>query len=177
MTHMTKTSIPVFDFQVGVDTGGHPDDLYALVSDLPQCGAWSAECRGGRWVDGQPGQVGAVFEGDNFRVAEVVAWAPVVRGDWKTQAEVVVADRPRRFCWAMRDRAGRAQRSVWGFDIEPHPAGSVLTHHFRMKSLTEGMRSITSGMTDDEKAQFFREWGQKVEHDLQTTAERVRSLF
>lgn len=151
-----------------------PEKVFEFVTDLPNSGRWSPECLGGTWVGGRPGEVGAVFAGRNRRAPEVVAWAPVVRGEWTTEAEVVESAPPHVFSWAMRDRAGRAQQSVWTFRIEPRDGGSVLTHAFWMGELTEGMRGIVAGMSEAEKRRFVLEWGAKIDGDLRATLARIK---
>ncbi|MFJ5290597.1 SRPBCC family protein [Streptomyces sp. NPDC088348] len=168
---------PLFELRARVDVSAAPEDVYAVVSDLPRSGEWSSECLGGEWVSGAPATVGAVFRGENLRDESVVAWAPVVRGKWITQAEVVAADPGLTFRWAMRDTSGNRQQSVWGFDIEPTEGGCTLTHHFRMDRATEGIRGIVAEMDEQEKRRFFSEWGAKVEADVTATLERVRAVI
>jgi hypothetical protein len=151
--------------------------VYTLISDLPRSGEWSTECQGGTWVAGEPAAVGAVFRGDNIRSADVVAWAPVARGRWSTHCEVVAAEPGRTFRWAMHDSTGRCQESVWGFDIEVAPEGSRLVHHFRMGRPTEGIRSITAEMDDQARKRFFTEWSDKLQHDLESTLQRIKAVI
>jgi hypothetical protein len=166
-------------FQCGAETivDAAPEAVFTFVSDLPNSGRWSPECRGGEWVRGRPGEVGSVFRGHNHRTPDVVAWAPVVRGDWTTEAEVVESTPPDVFSWAMRDRAGAPQQSVWSFRVRVENGISVLTHAFWMGELTEGMRGILAGLTEAEKARFIAEWGEKIEHDLRATLTRIKSAL
>ncbi|MEU9863724.1 SRPBCC family protein [Streptomyces sp. NPDC047971] len=154
-----------------------PSVVYSVVSDLPRSGEWSPECLGGTWVSGEPGAVGSVFRGENERSPEVVAWAPVVRGTWHTEAEVVAAEPGVTFRWSMRNSSGERQDSVWGFDVEPSGSGSLLTHHFRMGDPTEGIRGITAEMDGPTRARFFAEWQAKVADDLTATVRRVKELI
>ncbi|MGW7431032.1 SRPBCC family protein [Streptomyces sp. NPDC054861] len=153
-----------------------PHVVYSVVSDLPRSGEWSPECLGGAWVSGEPGAVGSVFRGENERSPEVVAWAPVVRGTWRTEAEVVAAEFGVTFRWSMRNSSGERQDSVWGFDVEPYGSGSLLTHHFRMGNPTEGIRGITAEMDGPTRARFFAEWQAKVAGDLEATVRRVKDV-
>lgn len=168
---------PLFEVRVSVDVTAAPAEVYGVVTDLPRSGAWSEECTGGQWVSGTPATVGAVFRGENFRAADVVAWAPVVRGRWETFSEVVAAEPARTFSWSMRDSAGERQDSVWSFDVEPAAGGSVLTHRFRMGRATEGIRGITAEMDETERKQFFTDWGAKLESDMAATLERIRAVI
>lgn len=168
---------PLFEVRVSVPVAAAPADVYAVVSDLPRSGEWSAECQGGTWVHGTPATVGAVFQGVNFREADVVEWAPVVRGEWRTEAEVVAAEPGRRFAWSMRDSGGNKQDSVWTWEITPADGGSVLVHHFRMGDPTEGIKGITRDMDDADRQRFFSEWGKKLEGDMTATLDRVKAVI
>lgn len=167
-----NTVPPLFRVIVRHHVPAAPDEVYAVVSDLPRCGEWSAECTGGRWVDGAPAALGSVFRGENFRDPHVVGWAPVVRGSWSTEAEVVEAT-GRRFGWAMRDSAGRVQDSVWSFELAPSGGGSELTHAFRMGAATEGIRGITAGLDDAGRARFFADWSDKLAADMAMAVVRI----
>ena len=170
---------PVFDARADVTVAASPDQVYGVISDMPRSGEWSCECQGGAWIEGEPATVGAVFRGENLRSESVVAWAPVVRGTWYTTAEVVAAEPGRTFRWAMRTENGERQQSVWGFDVAP--AGSdgecVLTHHFRMDALTEGMRGIVADMDEVERRRFYTEWGEKVRVDMEATVARIKDVI
>ena len=172
----TQTSTPLFaaDAEIGVDAT--PDEVYAVVSDLPRSGEWSNECTGGEWIEGVPGTPGAVFRGHNLRADDVVAWAPVVRGTWTTEAEVLTADPGTEFSWGMRDSRGRTQASVWSFRMSPENGGCRLVHRFRMDTPTEGIRTITAGMDAGEHRRFVAEWGAKVAADLRETLRRVKAV-
>jgi hypothetical protein len=174
---MAVKSSPLFQVRATVSVAAAPDEVYAVVSDLARSGEWSMECTGGSWVSGVPGAVGSVFRGVNFRPADVVSWAPVVRGEWTTESEVVVAEPGRRFSWSMRDSAGVRQDSVWSFEVAPAEHGSVLTHHFRMGDPTEGITGITADMDDAARQRFFTEWGEKIEKDLAATLGRIKAVI
>ncbi|MBC3844290.1 SRPBCC family protein [Streptacidiphilus sp. 4-A2] len=180
-TSTTRTGLvreaAVFQLRAEIVLPAEPSDIYPVISDLARSGEWSPECRGGSWVDGRPSALGAVFRGDNLRGPEVVPWAPVTRGNWSTYAEVVAAEPGRTFRWAMRDSAGARQDSVWGFDIEAAGEHSRLIHHFRMGEPTEGIRRITSGMTEEERRTFFGEWSRKLADDLVFTLGRIRDAI
>ncbi|WP_217245989.1 SRPBCC family protein [Streptomyces sp. AC602_WCS936] len=167
----------LFDLSVETHVARTPEIVYTVVSDLPRSHQWSEECTGGEWIEGEPGALGAVFRGHNNRPADVVAWAPVVRGSWTTTAEIVTSEPPHRFAWAMRTLSGRAQDSVWGFTLHTADGATRLVHHFRMGAPTEGIRKITAGMDEDERKRFFHEWGTKVENDMTATLERLKKVM
>jgi hypothetical protein len=167
---------PLFQAGAEIRVEASPEAVYEVISDLGRSAEWSPECLGGEWVHGDPGAVGSVFRGRNHRAEDVVGWAPVVRGTWYTESEVVAAEPGRAFRWAMRTEAGAKQDSVWSFEIEPTDTGCVLAHRFRMGEPTEGIRGITAEMDDTEKRSFTRDWGEKVAADLQATVVRIRDV-
>lgn len=164
----------IFDVSVTTTIEAAPATVYDYVTDLPRSGDWSPECTGGQWIYGDPPKVGAVFRGSNHRSAHTVAWAPVVRGEWITESEVVVAQPPTRFSWAMRDRSGRIQESIWSFWIDDAPRGSVLRHEFTMGSLTEGMREILARLSPDEQNHFIEQWRDKLEADMSSAVAAIK---
>src|SRR4051812_3824382 len=92
---------PLFELRSEITVAASPELVYSVVSDLPRSGEWSPECTGGEWVSGTPGTVGAVFRGSNLRPEDVVGWAPLIRGVWHTDSQVVAAEPGRTFRWAM----------------------------------------------------------------------------
>ncbi len=177
MGENTLEITPLFQVRAEIPVSAEPAAVYAVVSDLARSGEWSPECQGGEWVVGAPSTVGAVFRGVNVRADDVVAWAPVARGTWTTDSEVVAAEPGRAFRWAMHDKGGRKQDSVWSFEIEAADQGSTLVHHFRMGTPTEGIRHFTSQMTEEQKHRFFAEWAEKLAGDLRNTIERVKHVI
>ncbi|MEU3567977.1 SRPBCC family protein [Kitasatospora sp. NPDC036755] len=176
---MTSTDFPLtplFDVRAQARIAATPAEVYAVVSDLPRSAEWSPECLGGTWVSGSPATVGAVFRGENLRAESVVAWAPVVRGTWHTESQVVAAEPGRVFRWAMRDRAGNPQDSVWSYEIAADGDGCVLAHGLRMGAATEGIRGITAEMDEATRAKFLAEWTEKLTGDLRATVLRVKAI-
>lgn len=173
---MIENTAPLFEVRIQAEVAATPEQVYAVVSDLPRSGEWSEECLGGEWISGEPGEVGSVFHGRNRRSPAVVAWAPVVRGEWSTNAEVVAADPGRLFSWAMRNHAGKVQESVWSFEIAAAGNESLLTHHFRMDSATEGILGIIADMDEAESQRFFKEWQEKLTVDIGATVDRVKTV-
>ncbi|WP_189866602.1 SRPBCC family protein [Streptomyces poonensis] len=168
---------PLFEVRADIRLSAAPYEVYAVVSDLPRSAEWSPECTGGTWVSGEPATVGAVFRGENRRSPNVVEWAPVVRGTWRTESQVVAAEPGRAFRWAMRDSFGRAQQSVWSYEIKPAGDGCVLVHHFLMGAPTEGIRSITADLDEAEKRRFFADWSAKLAKDLQVTLLNIKAVI
>lgn len=171
-------SSPLFEVHADTAVAATPDQVYAVVSDLPRSGEWSPECRGGEWISGAPGAVGAVFRGENLRQESVVAWAPLVRGTWHTECRVVAAEPGRTFRWMMLSHAQEDQESVWGFDVRPGAdGGSVLTHHFRMGKATRGIHKIVADLDEPDRIRFVAEWTDKLVGDLAETLKRIKDVI
>ncbi|MEU7799822.1 SRPBCC family protein [Micromonospora arborensis] len=173
----SQTRAPVFEAQAEINIDATPAEVYAAVSDLPRSGEWSSECTGGEWIEGTPGTPGAVFRGHNVRGDDVVSWAPVVRGEWTTEAEVLTAVAGTEFSWGIRDSRGNTQPSVWSFGMSPENGGCRLVHRFRMDTPTEGIRKITADMDAGEHRQFLTDWGTKVAADLRDTLRRIKVVI
>lgn len=168
---------PLFELEARIPVAASPDDVYAVVSDLPRSAEWSPECRGGEWVAGEPGAVGSVFRGENLRAEDVVGWAPLVRGVWHTEARITAAEPGRTFRWMMLSHAGEGQESIWGFDIEPAEEGAVLVHHFRMGRATAGIHKIVAELDETDRKRFITEWTEKLEQDLDATLTRIKGVI
>ncbi|MEW2030222.1 SRPBCC family protein [Streptomyces roseifaciens] len=153
-----------------------PDAVYDTVSDLARSGEWSRECTGGRWVSGTPRTAGAVFRGENHRGADVVPWAPVVRGPWTTESEVVAAEPGRLFQWVVRDSAGRRQDSTWTYEFEAAGNGCLLVHHYRLGRPTEGLAKIFRQLGPDGQRRFTAEWNRKLADDVEASLSRIKDI-
>ncbi|MBR7828846.1 SRPBCC family protein [Actinospica sp. MGRD01-02] len=154
-----------------------PEHAYAVVTDLARSGEWSAECTGGQWVLGEPAKVGSIFRGDNLRGTDVVAWAPVIRGRWNTEAEVIEAEPARVFRWVILNSERGRQESTWTYEFEPANDGAAcrLVHSYRLGRLTEGLEKILTPLDEDARGRFVREWNAKIEADIRATVERIKT--
>lgn len=168
---------PLFELSTQILVSATPDDVYAVVSDLPRSGEWSPECQGGVWISGDPATEGAVFRGMNLRSPDVVAWAPLVRGVWHTECRIIAAEPGRTFRWMMLSHVGADQESVWGFDMSPVKGGSELIHHFRMGTATAGIHKIVADLDEEARERFVSEWAAKLEGDLTETLKRIKDVI
>ena len=128
MMDMTDlTGEPPYAHEDAIDIAAAPDDVYALVSDLPRMGEWSPENRGGQWLDAGTGEVGDWFEGVNRD------------GDreWSVKCEIVTADRGREFSFAVYGAAANSAR--WTYRMEPIASGTRLIEAWSLPQLTERM--------------------------------------
>jgi hypothetical protein len=96
-----------------------PDQVYALVSDMPRMGEFSPENTGGRWVKGASGPaVGAAFEGTN----------QLGKKKWKTLAKVTAAEPGHEFAFDVK--AAGCKVAGWGFALEAVDGGTKVTHYW-----------------------------------------------
>jgi uncharacterized protein YndB with AHSA1/START domain len=104
------------DVTVTREIAAPPDEVWALVSDLPRMGEWSPENEGGEWVGGATGPTaGAKFRGSNRHGSK----------RWKTMATIVDADPGRRL--SFRVTAFGLKVADWAYDIEPTATGCLVT--------------------------------------------------
>ncbi|MCF3105133.1 SRPBCC family protein [Streptomyces roseoverticillatus] len=177
MTPPATTGAPaILRVRARVLIAAAPDTVYDTVSDLTRSGEWSRECTGGRWVSGTPRTVGAVFRGENYRGADVVPWAPVVRGPWTTESEVVAAEPWRLFQWVVRDSAGLRQDSTWTYELEAAAEGCLLVHHYRLGRPTEGLAKIFEQLGEDGRRRFTAAWNEKLADDVAASLSRIKRV-
>lgn len=143
------------DLTESITVAAPPEQVYALVSDLPRMGEWSPECTRVTWSAGTTGPaVGARFVGHN-RVGAV---------RWFTQGRVVDAVPGRRFAFSVH--FGPVPISLWTYGFEPADSGC----------------RVTESWTDHRPAALrllFRPiFGNRVprnEHGIHTTLVRLKS--
>ena len=96
-----------------------PDQLYAMVSDLPRMKEWSPENQGGAWIKGTTGPVvGAKFKGRNRLGSK----------KWSTVATVVVADPGREFAFDVV--VGPFGVARWGYRFRAVEGGTEVTEYW-----------------------------------------------
>lgn len=96
-----------------------PEQVYALVSDLPRMGEWSPENTGGKWIKGASGPaVGAKFEGTNA----------LGKKKWKTISTITAATPGQEF--AHNVTVAGMKVAGWGFHIAAAEGGSTVTHYW-----------------------------------------------
>jgi hypothetical protein len=104
------------DFEASVDVEATPQQLYALVSDLPRMAEWSPECTHVIWSSGTTYAVpDARFVGHN-RVGAI---------RWFTQGVVVDASPGSRF--SFRIHFGPIPIAFWSYDFTASPIGCQVT--------------------------------------------------
>jgi hypothetical protein len=96
-----------------------PEQVYALVSDLPRMGEFSPENTGGKWVKGATGPaVGAKFKGTNAKGKK----------KWTTDVVVTIADPGKEFAFDV-SAAGMGVAG-WGYRLEPVEGGTKVTQYW-----------------------------------------------
>ncbi|HEX4126784.1 MAG TPA: SRPBCC family protein [Acidimicrobiales bacterium] len=96
-----------------------PEDIYDMVADITQMGAWSPVCKACWWDEGEGPRVGATFTGRNERADR----------RWETRSEVVVADRGREFAWVVAQPPTRAR---WGYSFVSVEGGTEVTETWEL---------------------------------------------
>lgn len=118
-----------------------PDDVWALVSDLPGMGRFSTENVGGSWRGGATGPaVGARFTGRNRAGAR----------RWSTQVRVTRCEPGRAFAFDVGSFGLAVAR--WSYDLEPTAVGCRLTESWedRRGWLVTTVGGLLTGVADRE---------------------------
>ena len=98
-----------------IDIAAPPEQVWALVSDLPGMGRFSPENAGGVWQRGGGPVTGAVFRGTNAQG----------RRRWSTRCTVVRAEPGSAFAFEVR--AGGLPVAQWSYELTPTRFGCTLT--------------------------------------------------
>ena len=105
--------------EVSRTVSADPEQVYALVSDLPRMGEWSPENTGGTWMKGATGAtVGAKFQGTNA----------FGKKKWKTISIVTAAQPGEEFAFDVT--AGGMKVAAWGFSIAAAADGGAIVTHW-----------------------------------------------
>jgi hypothetical protein len=96
-----------------------PEEVYELISDVTNMGAWSPVCKACWWDEGDGPRVGAMFTGRN----------EVPERTWETRSEIVAADPGKEFAWAVAEPPTRAR---WGYLFKPVDGGTEVTETWEL---------------------------------------------
>jgi hypothetical protein len=97
-----------------------PEEIYALISDLPRMGEWSPENIGGKWLGGASGAaVGARFKGENRNGSN----------SWSTTVTITEADPGKSFAFAVS--AGLISVAEWRYDLASEGESTTVTETWR----------------------------------------------
>jgi uncharacterized protein YndB with AHSA1/START domain len=100
-----------------IEIAAPPENVWALVSDLPRMGEWSPENDGGEWVGGATcAETGAKFKGRNSHG----------KRKWTGVARINEAVAPSRLSFTVV-LVGPITGATWSYDIEPTSAGCKVT--------------------------------------------------
>jgi hypothetical protein len=138
-----------------IDIESTPEEVFAIVSDLPAMGRLSPENDGGQWLNGATGpRVGAKFKGDNSRAGD----------QWTTVATVKVFKPPNAFVFEITWH--RLPIARWEYQVDVAPGGCRVT-----ETWTDRRNSILRKQGDGdgfERAEFTRD-------SIRQTLERLKA--
>lgn len=144
------------------DVDAPVEQVWEMVSDLTRMGEWSPENRGGQWLSGTPGQVGARFKGRNKRG----------RVAWSTTCEVIASEPGRVFAFVV----GSPDRpsATWRYELDPLPGSRTRVRESFLLPGPAGrlerlVTRLTLGVTDREA-----DLEDSVRHTLSSLAEAAR---
>ncbi|GAA0508091.1 hypothetical protein GCM10011581_20020 [Saccharopolyspora subtropica] len=154
-----------YDLSASTRVAAPAAEVYRIASDITRMGEWSPECVGGRWLSGEPGTVGARFEGHNQNRDR----------HWTAECEVIAAEPGRRFAWAVLSHSPTPDNSVWSFELEPDGDGCTLTQRFRMKQPPSRLLAIRDSLPPEKAATFLDFRRQQLQEAMQQTVDRIRA--
>jgi hypothetical protein len=108
--------------EVSVRMEARPEDIYALVADVPRTPQFSPEITRCTWIDGASGPaVGARFKAIN-KVPH--------RPPWNNKPVVTVADSGREFAFSRTEKF--AGTVLWRYRLEPEGTGTRVTESYEV---------------------------------------------
>ncbi len=121
--------------EVSAKVAAPPEQLYAMVADLPRMGEWSPECGGAEWLGrATEARLGARFKGTNEHGSK----------KWQTVCTIIAAEPGRELAWEAR-ALGRPV-AVWRYRFSP-----------------DGDRdTVVTESTEDRRGRLFRALGPTV---------------
>lgn len=142
-----------------IDIAAPPEQVWALISDLPAMGRFSPENTGGVWQRGGGPVPGAVFRGTNEHN----------RRRWSTRCTVTRAEPGTAFAFEVR--AGRLPVAQWSYEVTATARGCTLTETWedRRGWLVTRLGALTTGVQD--RAAFTSKSIEQTLKAVKTTAE------
>jgi uncharacterized protein YndB with AHSA1/START domain len=126
---------------VSIRVAASPEDVYALVSDLPRMGEWSPECRRCEWTgDAQVATPGARFKGYNRRGFR----------RWTTKGTVVTAEPGKELSFDIRS-VFDLPVARWTYRITPEAEGGCTVTEVwedRRGGLMKVLGQLATGVSD-----------------------------
>jgi hypothetical protein len=124
----------------GTETmAARPDEVYALIIDLPRMGEWSPENIGGKWLCGASGAaVGAKFKGENRHGSK----------SWSTTVTITEADPGKAFAFAVS--AGPISVAEWRYDLASDGEATTVTETWtdRRNPILSLLGGVVTGIRD-----------------------------
>jgi hypothetical protein len=139
-----------------IDIENTPEEVFAVIADLPAMGRLSPENTGGEWINGATGpRLGARFKGENARAGD----------SWSTIAKVKVYDPPTSFVFDVSWH--RLAIARWDYRVEVAPGGCRVT-----ETWTDRRNSLVRRQGDSDgfvRAEFTKD-------SIRETLERLKRL-
>ena len=148
-----------------IEVAAPPEQVYALVSDLPRMGRWSPECVRCDWVGGATAAApGARFKGHNR-----IGWRR-----WTTKGEIVAADPGRELSFDITSVFGLPV-ARWTYTFTPTPSGGTeVVERWQDKrgTVMHTLGRLATGVKDrrDHNVEGMRKTLERVKVDVEAAA-------
>lgn len=114
-----------------IEIAASPEQVYAVISDLPRMGDFSPECRSAEWIGGATGPAPqARFVGHN-------RGGPV---KWSRHGRVISAEPGREFSFVTEE--GGRDSTLWTYHLAPTRSGTSVTESYEVRWIPWWMRVV-----------------------------------
>lgn len=113
-----------------IEINAEPDQVWALVSDLPRLAQWSPQVVRSRVKGGGPVKLGSLLM--NLNRHKILFWP--------TRSKVRVYEPGQKIAFEVLDN-----KSIWSFALEPSAMGTKVTHR---RETPQGLSKISLTLTD-----------------------------
>lgn len=116
--------------ETSIEINADPEQVWALVADLPRLAQWSPQVVRSKVKGGGPVRQGSMLT--NLNRYKFLFWP--------TRSKVRVFEPGEKIAFEVIDN-----RSVWSFAVEPSPLGTKVTHR---REVPAGLSKISTVLTD-----------------------------
>ena len=153
---------PLPSTSVEIEVQAPPEVVWPHFADLELLASASTEFESGEWIEGEPTEVGARFQG-NQRIGEFT---------WTTISEIHVSQPGGAFGWTVGDLDDPV--AIWDFAITPGPGGSRLTYSCALGTTDQSGLMMMVAADPDNSDKIIDGRLSTLRENMQRTIELIR---
>ncbi|MFD9889991.1 SRPBCC family protein [Amycolatopsis sp. NPDC059027] len=150
--------------EVEIRIAASPEHVWSWLIDVDLPSRFSAEFKGGYWLDDAGPGLGARFRGRNSHP---------YAGEWETTSTVVGFEPGRLFAWAVEDVDNPA--GTWRFELIPDGDGTLLRQRGQMGPGPSNLTDIIAKMPEREE-QLVAMRIEEFRTNMRATVEGIKAL-